>query len=87
LDAFGFCIGPAPRRALGDATAFKFRCNAKYGKNSRGEIAYDDAAMLYAVAVRGLGLPVTPSLPWFPICDNVLYLAEHGAIAKSSRYV
>jgi hypothetical protein len=39
FDAFGFRIGPAPCRALGDAAAFKFRGNAKHGKDKFAEIA------------------------------------------------
>ena len=39
FDAFGFRIGPATRRALGDAAAFKFRGYAKHGKDKLGEIA------------------------------------------------
>jgi hypothetical protein len=39
FDAFGFCIGPAPCRALGNAAAFKLRGNAKHGKDKLGEIA------------------------------------------------
>jgi len=39
FDAFGFRIGPAPRRALGDAAAFELRRNAKHGKDKLGEIA------------------------------------------------
>ena len=39
FDAFGFRIGPAPCRALGDAAAFEFRGNAKHGKDKLGEIA------------------------------------------------
>jgi hypothetical protein len=38
FDAFGLGVGPAPRRALGDAAAFELRGNAKHGKNKLGEI-------------------------------------------------
>jgi hypothetical protein len=38
FDAFGFGVGPAPRRALGDAAAFALRRDAKgkLGKIGRG---------------------------------------------------
>jgi hypothetical protein len=38
FDALGFRTGPASCRALGDAAAFKFRGNAKHGKDKLGEI-------------------------------------------------
>jgi hypothetical protein len=38
FDALGFRIDPAPRRALGDAAAFKLRCDAEHGKDKLGKI-------------------------------------------------
>ena len=38
FDALGFGAGPAPRRALDDASAFQLRRDAKHGKDKLGKI-------------------------------------------------
>ncbi|SRR6266446_4718156 len=45
FDALGFRIGPAPRRALGDASAFELRRDAKHGENKPDVVSTTGSAI------------------------------------------